>query len=76
MPVIQRFSACAICILPREHNPPHFHVRMNDGREALVEIATLGLLSSDVSRREIAEALSWADLNRELLLAKFEEYNR
>jgi len=48
---------------------------MNDGREALVEIATLGLLSSDVSRRELAEALSWADANRELLLAKFEEYN-
>jgi len=76
MPIIQRFFACVICINPREHNPPHFHVRMNDSREALVDIATLELLSSDVTRREIVEALSWADANRKLLIAKFKEYNR
>jgi len=51
MPVIHRFFNCAIFINPREHNPPHFHIRMNDGREVLVEIATLELLSSAVARR-------------------------
>jgi hypothetical protein len=75
MPVIHRFANCAICINPREHNPPHFHVRMNDGREALVAIATLELLSSAVTRREIAEALAWAESHRALLAAKFKEYN-
>ena len=75
MPVIQRFFACVIYMNPREHNPPHFHVRTNDGREALVDIATLELLSSGVARREIVEALSWAAANRELLMAKFKEYN-
>jgi hypothetical protein len=75
MPVIQRFFACALYINPREHNPPHFHLRTNDGREALVAIATLELLSSSVTRREIAEALSWAETNRDLLIAKFKEYN-
>ena len=75
MPIIHRFSDCAILVYPREHNPPHFHVRMNDGREALVEIATLELLSSAISRRELVEALSWAEGNRSLLSQKFKEYN-
>ena len=75
MPVIIRFAFCAICINPREHNPPHFHIRMNDGREALVDIVTLELLSADLARREVAEAISWAADHRKLLAEKFEEYN-
>jgi hypothetical protein len=75
MPVIFRFFNCAIFINPREHNPPHFHIRMNDGREVLVEIATLEFLSSSVARREILEALAWAGNNRALLAEKFKEYN-
>lgn len=75
MPVIHRFSNCAIFINARDHNPPHFHIRMNDGREVLVEIATLELLSSSVARREIAEALAWAENNRALLAERFKEYN-
>lgn len=75
MPVIHRFFNCAIFLNPREHNPPHFHIRMNDGREVLVEIATLELLSSAVARREIPEALAWSENNRALLAEKFREYN-
>ena len=74
MPVIQRFSNCAIFIYPREHNPQHFHIRMNDGREVLVEIITL-TVSAGVPRREIAEALEWAENHRVLLAAQFKEYN-
>lgn len=75
MPVIFRFFNCAIFINLREHNPPHFHIRMNDGREVLVEIVTLELLPSSVARREISEALVWAENNRALLAVKFKEYN-
>lgn len=75
MPVIIRFFNCAIFINPREHNPPHFHIRMNDGREVLVEIDTLDVLSEGVPRREIKEALDWAETHRDLLRAKFKEYN-
>jgi Domain of unknown function (DUF4160) len=75
MPVIHRFFNCAIFVNPREHNPPHFHVRMNNGREALVDIGTLELLSSAVARREISKALAWAGSNRALLAEKFKEYN-
>jgi uncharacterized protein DUF4160 len=75
MPAIYRFRSCAIFINPREHNPPHFHIRMNDGREVLVEIGTMIVLSSAVAHREIVEALRWAKENSALLTAKFEEYN-
>jgi hypothetical protein len=48
---------------------------MNDGREALVEIDTLEIHSREISQREIKEALGWAIKNREILIAKFREYN-
>ena len=75
MPAIYRFHNCGIFINPREHNLPHFHIRMNDGREVLVEIGTMTILSSAVAHREITEALRWAKENAALLAAKFEEYN-
>lgn len=75
MPLIQRFLNCAIYINTRDHNPPHFHVRTNDGREALVEIESLKIRSNEVGRRDIDDALTWATEHCDLLLAKFKEYN-
>jgi len=75
MPLIQRFLDCAVFINTRDHNPPHFHVRMSDGREVLVVIANFDIISHDVSKREIREVLSWAENNKGLLFAKFKEYN-
>jgi hypothetical protein len=48
---------------------------MRDGREVLVGIKDLEILSHGVSRREIKNALSWAEHNKDLLFAKFKEYN-
>ena len=48
---------------------------MSDGREALVGIADLEILSHDVSKREIKDALNWAANNKDLLSAKFKEFN-
>lgn len=76
MPLIERFLNCAIFVNTRDHNPPHFHVRMSDGREVLVGIADLSILSENVSKREIKDALRWAADNRELLFTKFKEYNQ
>ena len=73
MPVIQRFASCRVAINPRDHAPPHFHVLLNDGREAWVAIATLEILHGKVSVREIADALAWARSNQAMLADKFEE---
>ncbi len=58
-----------------DHLPPHFHVRMNDGREVLVGIAPLDVLRGSVSKRELAEALAWALLEQSALLEKWKELN-
>ncbi len=36
MPVIERFPNCRVRINANDHPPPHFHVLMNDGREAWI----------------------------------------
>lgn len=75
MPTLARLSNCSITMYAADHLPSHFHVRSSDGREALVEIATLTLLSSRLARRELTEALAWAEANMALLSAKWKELN-
>jgi hypothetical protein len=73
MPVIQRFAHCLVRINARDHPPPHFHVLLNDGREAWVTIAGMQIVRGKVAIREIADVLVWAKNNRSMLANKFEE---
>ena len=75
MPTIVRLSNCVVTMYAADHLPPHFHVRWNDGREALVEIETLAVLSGKISRRELGPALQWAAENQSVLAAKWKELN-
>jgi hypothetical protein len=75
MPTIKRLPTCTITLYAGDHLPPHFHVRLQDGREALVEIANLSVLSGRIARRELATALAWAAENQTQLIAKWEELN-
>ena len=76
MPVIERFSNCRVRINAKDHPPPHFHVLLNDGREAWVTIAELTIVYGKVSAREISNVLSWAEANRTMLATTFEELQR
>ena len=73
MPVIQRFANCRVVINRRDHAPPHFHIQLNDGREAWVAIATLEILHGKIAVREIGDVLAWANSNQAMLADKFEE---
>ena len=75
MPTLARLPNASLTMYAADHLPPHFHVRMNDGREALVEVATLTVLTGSVPKRELAAALAWAAANRALLHAKWKELN-
>lgn len=75
MPTLTVLATCTVHMYAGDHLPPHFHVRMGDGREALVEISTLDVLRGSVSRRELRPALEWADANRAALSAKWKELN-
>lgn len=76
MPVIQRFPQCRVRINARDHPPPHFHVLLNDGREAWVTIAELEIVHGRVTPREIADVLAWAGANQAMLATMFEELQR
>ena len=76
MPFVSMFFGIIVRMFYSEHNPPHFHVRMSNGREASVDIITRETSHGSLLRREIRDALKWATDNRELLLAKFKEYNQ
>jgi hypothetical protein len=51
-------------------------VLLNDGREAWVTITELKIVHGKVAAREIAEVLAWANENRAMLAARFEELQR
>ncbi|MFB1489213.1 MULTISPECIES: DUF4160 domain-containing protein [unclassified Thiocapsa] len=76
MPVIERFAQCRVRINANDHPPPHFHVVMNDGREALVTIADIKIVHGKVVAREIVNVLAWAEANRNMLADTFEELQR
>ena len=76
MPVIARFAHCRVWVNAKDHPPPHFHVLLNDGREAWVTIAELKIVHGKVAVREIADVLAWAGNNRAMLATTFEELQR
>ena len=73
MPVVQRFPGCRIRVNAKDHPPPHFHVLLNDEREAWVRIDTMEIIHGRVVPREIADALKWAKENRDALATLFKE---
>ncbi|UUX52098.1 DUF4160 domain-containing protein [Nisaea acidiphila] len=74
MPTIKQFADCRIVIYFDDHDPPHFHVITSDRREAIVRISDCEVLTG-LAAREFAEAHAWAMANRELLLARWKEFN-
>lgn len=74
MPCIFRDGRLAIYIYADDHAPPHFRLRSpNSG--AQIEIATMRVLRGTADRVEYAEAVAWAEANRNLLMEKWWEFN-
>ena len=75
MPTLHRLRYCKIEMRFRDHQPPHVHVLMADGREVLVEIEGLRVVGN-IPGRELVEALEWIVQNTTLLLEAWEKYHR
>ena len=73
MPVLVRLQYCVIRMYFRDHNPPHFHVDITDGR-ALVGIGDLNVIEGRVSAAALNEAREWAEKNMDRLLTAWVEY--
>lgn len=75
MPTVARLSNAIICMYARDHLPPHVHVIVSDGREALVAIADLAITADRIKRRDVAEALEWIASHRAALTTQWKELN-
>jgi len=71
MPTLIRLPHCSIHMYAGDHLPPHFHIRMRDGREALIEIARLIVLRGTIPARELKPALDWAMAHQAMIEAKW-----
>jgi len=67
MPRLIRFSNCEIAMFFGDHHPPHFHVLAREGA-AQVRIDTLEVMN-------MSGKLDWAAANRDMLMAKWEEFS-
>lgn len=75
MPQVKRFSRCRIEMYFGDHPPPHFHVITRGNERVVVLIETLEIWAGQAKARDIAEALEWANSNREELVARWRTYS-
>ena len=75
MPTVRRFSRSRIAMYFGDHPPPHFHVITVDNEEIQVEIETLEVIKGEADPRDTADALQWAESNKEELRARWREYS-
>ena len=58
-----------------DHNPPHFHVKDGDGREAEILLADLSVRKGQIDRRALREALAYGEAELEALRRRWDDYN-
>jgi Domain of unknown function (DUF4160) len=74
MPTLQRFGAASIRMYADDHHPPHFHIVGADF-QVLVRISDLAVIAGEARKAQIADAMLWAENNREFLALKWVELN-
>jgi hypothetical protein len=74
MPTIHRLPNCKIELRSRDHRPAHVHVLFSDGREALVYLSDLRVITRQAIRAaELSTALGWIAERINELTDQFEE---
>jgi hypothetical protein len=63
VPSISRFEGIAISMYFDDHRPPHFHARAA-GHQARVRIDNLQILTSDLTRKQLALVKTWAAVHQ------------
>lgn len=71
MPTISYFYGIRIYLPPKDHNPPHFHVKYAE-YNAQVEIKTGNILAGKLPPKARALTEEWRMLNEEALLENWQ----
>ena len=74
MPTLHREANWKLTIY-KDHNPPHFHVIVSDGSEALIAISDLRLLDGAVPAKVLKAARAWAAAHKQELHSVWERCN-
>jgi len=70
VPEISRFLGIRIYMYYEEHSPPHFHANYA-GQVAVMDIASLAVLTGDLPGRALGLVVEWGRLHREELEANW-----
>jgi len=73
MPTLSMFFGLIIEMYyaPKEHNPPHIHVRYQDSK-ASVNINTCELIDGNLSIRHLRLVQAWIEIHKDELLANWD----
>lgn len=74
MPTVKILTSVKIEMFADDHAPPHFHLR-GPNSNALVRLDRLSVMRGTCSRRDLAEAVAWAEANLPLLYAEWSRLN-
>jgi len=75
MPLLKDFGSFHIRMYFRDHNPPHVHVVSAD-ETVLIGIADGAILRGTIRTASLREAQDWIAGNRDVLLAKWMEFQQ
>ena len=67
MPTLYGTANWKITMYFGDHHPPHFHIVMKDGREALVALDGFEVIEGGVSSASLKAARKWATANASVL---------
>ena len=76
MPTLYRTANWKITMYFGDHRPPHFHIVMKDGREALVALDSLEVIEGAVSSAALKAARKWGGANASLLSATWQQMQK
>jgi len=74
MPEIIRFARSVLRMYADDHRPPHFHI-VGPDFAVVVDISSLEVISGEARAKDIAEALVWAEENRDTLAWLWQKLN-
>jgi Domain of unknown function (DUF4160) len=68
-------NLCRIEMYFKDHAPPHFHIVTTSNQRISVVIESLEVLAGTADSRDVTEALTWANTNRDALRRLWREYS-
>lgn len=74
MPCIKIIDGIKVYIYARDHNPPHFHVRIAEYEELII-IESLETYSGEVPKKHRNKIVQWAEQNESYIMKQWNKLN-